>query len=587
VLGGTVSTGAFTAGALDFLTQALEAWHAQPAPPHRVLLRGAAGSSGGAVCAALLGLLSSRVVPHIQDSYPNLLATDPDQPTGNPLFDLWVNTFRMERLLDTADIVAGNNVDAGINLPGITAQRVAALVNTQSIDAAGQWLAAIGASPWQALPYFAQPFRVAVTVANLRGLPFPIADIPAIGAYTGAAYVQHDDFAWFAFPNGADPAAHKRPDEFWLGPGGPADGFADYATLVQWATASGSMPIGLVARSLVRPTRHYAYRPVVRAIEEPPGYCVDWHEPDWTALPDAAGGSYGFTAVDGGTFNNDPVSLLHCYMAGLIGHNPRGKSDATRAILMIDPLADQPSAIPSTGRSLWAVAQELVPAVIAASRYLTADIALFASENVFSRFQLVPARPEPGRVGSKALAGANLFAAAGWCARAFRVHDYLLGRANMQAYLRSEFVLSGKNPLFDGWSPDLRKDYAMDAAGSRISGSALPDPENYFLPILPDLTGVGLLSTPPWPVGAYNPASLQAPLQRRLDAVIGGLLADNASGGVLPWLGNLLLAPGLSRFVTEGVVNGFEKQLRSAGLWPPPAGAPLGAVPPLTGGGMP
>ncbi len=27
-------------------------------------------------------------------------------------------------------------------------------------------------------------------------------------AGTGAAYVQHDDFAWFAFPNGASPAAN-------------------------------------------------------------------------------------------------------------------------------------------------------------------------------------------------------------------------------------------------------------------------------------------------------------------------------------------------------------------------------------------
>lgn len=64
VLGGTVSAGAYTAGALDFLLEALESWYTD-APPHKVILKTVAGTSGGAVCSAILGLLSSRKVPHI------------------------------------------------------------------------------------------------------------------------------------------------------------------------------------------------------------------------------------------------------------------------------------------------------------------------------------------------------------------------------------------------------------------------------------------------------------------------------------------------------------------------------------------
>ena len=88
VLGGTVSAGAYTAGALDFLLEALEGWHAGN-PPHKVVIKAAAGSSGGAVCAAILGLLSGRTVPHItRDDTPPGQEDNPT-PTKNPLWNLW------------------------------------------------------------------------------------------------------------------------------------------------------------------------------------------------------------------------------------------------------------------------------------------------------------------------------------------------------------------------------------------------------------------------------------------------------------------------------------------------------------------
>ena len=60
VLGGTVSAGAYTAGALDFLIEALEARHANAQPLHRVVVKTAAGSSGGRT---ETGSTSSRVNP--------------------------------------------------------------------------------------------------------------------------------------------------------------------------------------------------------------------------------------------------------------------------------------------------------------------------------------------------------------------------------------------------------------------------------------------------------------------------------------------------------------------------------------------
>ena len=575
VLGGTVSVGAFTAGALDFLLQALEAWEASAASLHRVIVKTAAGSSGGAVCTSILGLLSERIVPHLTGSYADLVAHTAD--TGNPLWDLWVNQLQIMPMFSQDDLARNTNLDGATAAPGAKIQHAASLLNADVITQAAANVAAFGTNtPAAPLPYFAHPFRIAVTVANFRGVPYRVAGVPAIGGFDGAAYVQHDDFAWFALPNGADPAAPlptgKREDEFWVGPGDAAAGFVGTETLGHFAAASGAMPLALASRALSRPAEHYNYRPNVRAVTDlPSGYCIDWPVPDWTCLADAAGGTYAFTAVDGGTLNNDPVSLVHRALAGLVGRNPRGKSDASRALLMIDPLAASPQPIAQIGLSIVAAIGGLVPLLVGGARYLTSDMALFANEDVFSRFQLVPCRPPAVAggnplVGEAALAGDSLFAAGGWCAREFRVHDFMLGRQNMQQYLRTQMLLAGNNPLFSKWPIERRQDHACDKSGIRIAITQATPGANYYLPILPDMTGSGPLEVPMWPAGVFDPETIRAPLQKRLDAVVAKLVDDNSDGGLLPWLAGLFVIPGVTKFLADSVVDGFKVQLEKAGL---------------------
>jgi hypothetical protein len=574
VLGGTVSAGAYTAGALDFLLEALEAWHADPQAPHRVVIKTAAGTSGGAVCASILGLLSSRVVPHVSgDVTPPGQEANPVE-TRNPLWDLWVNDFQIAKLLETDDL--DKDADAGSGIPqGSRVQHVPALINCRMIDESGAKLATIGTSPGTTLGYFAAPFRAAVTLANLRGIPYQVRGIPSIMDFTGAAFVQHDDFAWFAFPNGASPAPTatsigKREDEFWLDDGNAGAGFAGYNVLVGYATASAAMPLGLAARALVRPAEHYHYRPQVQALPDAPGYKVRWPNPGWTHLTATSeSGIYTLTSVDGGTFNNNPVALAHTALAGTIGRNPSDSSSASRAMFMIDPLADKPQPIGNVGKSLYSVFKNIVPTFIAESRYQTADMELFSDDDVYSRYQLVPFRPPsadgPAKVGEPALAGTSLFAAAGWCCRAFRAHDFLLGRHNMQAYLQREFMLLADNPLFDGWTLDQRKDWARDGNFDRVDVEASTPPKSYYLPILPDVTLRGPLPLPAWPKGQYDPDTLTPMLKARLRAVIGKLVDDNLTGA-LPWLLKVLAIPGVVDTVADGIVGDFKKELTGAGL---------------------
>jgi hypothetical protein len=571
LFGGTVSAGAWSAGALDFLLEALEAWNVDPA--HIVVIKSGVGTSGGAVCAAMLGILSSRVVPHITADQATLNANA--NATGNPLWDVWVNDFQISKLLSTGDLDLNQDVDAGTGVrpgnppggDGIPIQHTGSILNCQMIDEAANGLARFAETPGGVpRPYFASPFRVTVTLANIRGIPFKIEGIATYNQYTGAAFFEHDDIARFAFPNGAPlNDINKREDEFWLDSSASGRGVVGYDVLAGYATASGSMPLGLVGRTLVRPAEHYWYRPSVRAIPDAPGYEIAYVDPDWIEIPEVEqSGFYKFTAVDGGCFNNEPVSILHHDLAGLVGRNPRSSSEANRAMLMIDPLVGQPGTIEASGRSLVRVAGSVVGMFVNGARYLTADLDLFRDEDVFSRFQLVPTRPEPGRVGEAALSGSLLGALAGWGARAFRVHDYMLGRANMQSYLKSELILSADNQLFAGWTGALRATHASDINGNHVTITPATNPSTYYLPVLPDVTG-RVVPIPTWPVGALNADTLHDPIVHRIEAVLRKLRADNLPGALNDILG-LFVIPGVSSFLGSMLIDQLKSELQKAGL---------------------
>jgi hypothetical protein len=445
----------------------------------------------------------------------------------------------------------------------------------------------------------ASPFRLATTVCNLRGVPYAVAGAPSVGPFTGSAYVEHDDYAWFAVPNvvGAGDGAidTRMPNEFWLS-SAPRPGLTvPYQTLGDYARASGAMPVGLPSRPLSRPAEHYVYRPCAR-IDDSGAVQMAWPTPDWSELDEVlAGQPYCFTGVDGSTLNNDPVKVAHEALTGIGGQNPRAPDQANRALLMIDPLADEPSGVGPVGLSVVATAKALLDTFVGGARYLTADLDLFQDEDVFSRFQLVPNRvgldgePFPGDaapgdatgevprgvsgqppVGEAALAGTDLFALGGWCARPFRVHDYLLGRLNLAAYLRRELILRSDNPLFDRWPPDMVNDYCLRPSGDRLATpvTAATPKSSYFLPVIPlppDNFGV---FPPAWPNGALDPSTLRQPIEDRARAVLAALRADNMPGAA-GWLISLLALGGIAETIAGDIVAAFTKSLTERGLWPP------------------
>jgi predicted acylesterase/phospholipase RssA len=89
-MAGAVSAGAYTAGAVDFLIEALDAWYAakeddEDAPQHDISLNVLTGASAGSIVAAIMAVCLNYRFPHCR---AETIKLDDEQLTGNPLMTL-------------------------------------------------------------------------------------------------------------------------------------------------------------------------------------------------------------------------------------------------------------------------------------------------------------------------------------------------------------------------------------------------------------------------------------------------------------------------------------------------------------------
>ncbi|NTV12024.1 MAG: patatin-like phospholipase family protein, partial [Zoogloea sp.] len=105
---GAISAGAYTAGVVDFLVQALDCWYAAKAageavPPHDVKLSVFSGASAGGITAALAaGYLGTQQPPVRNEEDARAAAGQ------NRLFDAWVERIDIASLLDSRDLATGD-----------------------------------------------------------------------------------------------------------------------------------------------------------------------------------------------------------------------------------------------------------------------------------------------------------------------------------------------------------------------------------------------------------------------------------------------------------------------------------------------
>lgn len=461
-MAGAASAGAYAAGVVDFLIEALDRWHQakterpNQVPDHEVRLKVMSGSSAGGMTGAIAaGLLSGSHTP-----ITTLPGKEPAESVrrANPLYSAWVEQIDIRPLLGHADLSSADN-------------QVVSLLDSSVLSRIAE--TAIDFTPRdEPRDYVADPLHLLLTVTNLKGIPYDIT-------FEGAQDVphrtfRHTDYKEFALSRTAPDAGSARR----LDPSTPRD--SGWNALRQYALASGAFPGGLAPRALSRPRADYDDRrwtvPPEAGAEDGTRRSI---EPSW---PEGArDDEYRFLAVDGGAMNNEPFKLARRKLAGTETHLEGAPERATRSVLMVDPLPSDPIAGMEglQGRSLPAVLTGLFDSLIAQARFKPDELTLAHSEKDYSRYMIVPTRRDQNNAKvSHPIASEMLGGFGGFLKKRFRMHDFQLGRRNCQQFLRKHYGIPkpvcDDNPVFAHYDAEDLDRFVNEFGAERDGTGIMP-----------------------------------------------------------------------------------------------------------------
>lgn len=486
-MAGAVSAGAYTAGVLDFLTEALDEWYKAKArgelvPAHDVSIEVLSGASAGGMCAAISAVMLNEEFEHIHDTSK--------QNTTNRFYESWVNKIDIHQLLKTDDLKPNAPVES--------------LLDSTIIHQIASYALTPGVPLSPPRPYVSPNLTLFLSLTNLRGVPYSLN-----GAAPGSVEettLFFGDRIRFEIQR---PDKVSRPAQnahiLNLAKAGSVGGWNVLQTA---AMATGAFPAFLAPRELQRSTAEYI-------------------PPMWESVSPAATGTsppiapnfppnmthpFATLNVDGGITNNDPFNYSRDYLASLAPAspsdiNPRSAEAADRAVINIAPFPTtakfSANFVMKKQSGVLSVLPKLFSALISQSRFFGESLSDIMSGNTFSRFVIAPsdhalAKRYQGAVGHPvdeqppALQCAALSAFGGFFDRGFRAHDYTLGRRNCQRFLQERFVLPENNAVMkaalDGMDvaaqDAVKTKYGRRPPGDYASAGDQQAAQNW-LPIIP------------------------------------------------------------------------------------------------------
>jgi predicted acylesterase/phospholipase RssA len=563
-MAGAISAGAYTAGVLDFLTEALDQWYqakdrGELVPPHDVSIEVISGASAGGMCAAISAVMLHEQFEHIQDAKQT--------GTTNRLYESWVNRIDIRDLLATDDLK--------------TAPPVVSLLDSSVIESIADYALTPGAPLSKPRPYVSPNLTLFLSLTNLRGTPYSLNGA-APGSVEESTFFFGDRIRFETIPAGQQPTADPCIHTLDFNKPGTEGG---WGTLKTAAMATGAFPIFLAPRVLQRNLCEYTppmWESVTSAVSGTP-------PPIQPAFPPGTKDPLETLNVDGGVTNNDPFNYAHDYLAR---RSPEMRStalvsakDASSAVISIAPFPTidkfDPAYEPASCSSIFAVLGRLVAVLISQSRFFGESLDQVMRGVSFDRFVIAPsdyqlaARYSGQRASAEppALQCATLGAFGGFFCRGFRAHDYALGRRNCQKFLRDVFVLppdnvvmsTGLGRLDSGARDEVISRFKRPAPGGYNDGSdAAPSgarSADAWLPIIP-LCGAArtpIRRVPREKMTRHGVKAVLNLIMARFSAVMSPLLADIPS----PWLrGFLLLGQPVIRFLARKPLrNTIIKQL--------------------------
>ena len=430
VMAGAISAGAYTAGVMDFLIEALDAYEAAKAQPgwdgptHAVRVPLMAGASAGGMTSAMAALQAFHDIDHVQPGAP------PPAPNKNRLYSNWVSRIDLEELLKTSDL-DGKEASEGVQSALCCTILDKIVHETFTMSGPAKARAWLGRGEDRSI-------RVLVTLTNVRGVPY---SFEVFGSEPlPYPMLNHGDY--LDFKVGTNPPPEAGSAALDIGQTN-TPGWEVFRTA---ALATGAFPIGLAPRRLEKAVADYDHSLRVGR-DSATGF--------QTIKPDgviAQADPYAFTSVDGGTIDNEPLEIARRLLAGG-GELASDGERADKALVLIAPF---PAALAlpedASGLRIIELLPHLATTLIQQSRFKPDELSKAADEAFFSRFLISPERDGNGSQAAQRypIASGVLNGFGGFIHESFRRHDYLLGRRNAQAFLRFHFALPQTHPLFDG-----------------------------------------------------------------------------------------------------------------------------------------
>lgn len=438
-LAGAVSAGAYTAGVIDFLIEALDEWESrrgQPdVPSHKVVIPAIGGASAGGMTATIMASAVNNHIKPVRKLTGDIFTEQP----RNKLYNSWVDltaTDMFPVLLDNGDING----------------QVYSLFNSQFIDELSQRILKVDKSEFIDPPWIDRNLKFFTTLTNLKGFPY---NVNFSGGHAKSVFYlsRHIDYATFVLNR----TEKEYNNDGWI----PLDFFRDSNIDLarSAAMATGAFPVGLRSRSVVRKAKHLNDLMWHRDIT---GYFPLTADPDSTLC------------VDGGMINNEPFFRVKELLSSRLRERTGNGDDFTLhedsdtfeySTIMVDPFPSKPAGKFTANDGLGGVIGSTLNAMLSQMRMKPEALKQIYETDNQSLYLIGPRREVEGTVveGEHAIACGFFGGFGGFINKEFRIHDFFLGRGNCERFLREHFTVpsENKNPIFkdgyNGVNPELFK----------------------------------------------------------------------------------------------------------------------------------
>ncbi|MFN0212609.1 MAG: patatin-like phospholipase family protein, partial [Saprospiraceae bacterium] len=302
-MAGAVSAGAYTAGVMDYLFEALQKWETakkkeaklskkkKKIPPHCVQIDVIGGASAGGITAALTALTCFSGINPVTKLEP--VKEKGDKPSNNLLFDTWVNLAGKKnmpeaifRMLQTDDLDGMNGIPALLNSKAIDDVAANAVNHVKSMPQ----------STWPA--FVADDLEILLTLCSLRGIPVGIDFNSGNNTWTTGPSHQmaiHKQYARFTTDENSVDTSRAMPVRLSIR--------ETLENFIHFAKATAAFPIGLEARQISLSRNHIKH-------QFGTFFGFDQKTLDKVFEESTVSDPFEFTSVDGGALNNEPFSEI-------------------------------------------------------------------------------------------------------------------------------------------------------------------------------------------------------------------------------------------------------------------------------------